>query len=417
MPQMNALHFVVKILSEIASFQSSHLSTVPCRKKEDYWTVRRILADNNGPTRIARALKNVATSIEGSTEQFEFIVKQLHPWFISLQEKLVNSVPKEHVSELVTYFTAVLLEQKTEHPNAGRYIRNILTILLNLQSDADQQKYITDLVRSLDGALEVTSLKIQQTLLILEKLAVRGRCGKIRRSDNGAILGYLIRICLEAKDSELDCEIVKVTLNLFIFLYESSNFLSEHVVVKENVEFIKFLVSASMNEEHRNECHKILTFLFLNDPKNSVWRESIPREDENMPKVLISLLMKVEEDEQASLPEKEDKSGSGGERKERRKTISQHSCHERINEYISLMRHVKPEHDYDWKDRMCLREEENFNINGTKLAYRDSKEIEISCEQDSEIEENYTEQTSKFKIYDRSFKIERQGSKESEHSL
>ena len=70
-------------------------------------------------------------------------------------------------------------------------------------------------------------------------------------------------------------------------------------------------------------------------------------------------------------------------------------------------RHVKPEHDYDWKDRMCLREEENFNINGTKLAYRDSKEIEISCEQDSEIEENYTEQTSKFKIYDRSFKIER----------
>ncbi|KAL5250082.1 hypothetical protein ACHWQZ_G015973 [Mnemiopsis leidyi] len=811
MPKMNALHFVVKILSEIASFQSSHLSTVPCRKKEDYWTARRILADNNGPTRIARALKNVATSIEGSTEQFEFIVKQLHPWFISLQEKLVNSVPKEHVSELATYFTAVLLDQKTEHPNAGRYIRNILTILLNFQTDADQQKYITDLVRSLDGALEVTSLKIQQTLLILEKLAVRGRCGKIRRSDNGAILDHLIRICLEAKESETDREVVKITLNLFIFLYESPDFLSQHAVVKENLEFIKFLVRASMSEVHRNACHKIITFLFLNDPKNSAWRESIPREDENMPKVLISLLMKVEEDEQANLREKKDKSGSGEQRKERRKAISRHSCHEGKNKYMSLImlawfifsylrdtamdlflaleklvenienplawlllifatlplficnyvslrnfysasplsiyvsleghvprlklfkyvfpwrfdsvrhtlfniltllqlhpvittidilchhvqqrgnilasqyqikklgcleamlenipcllikiiqlaaqiergqfkwssamnifeivsifnsvfslsksfldleicgrlvdrgrfqirnlsqkatlffgfftmitsrilmflilearfekqfflfviflhifitfvihllthgaragkdgnyedehfvfirrfdwrllpftlsegflvllrnpveflgvysnynyvrkwwqffsiyslhltevlvinlwfvistslskllgdkimfamsilsmglflssgfifviyffavhpdkketfkfvaenkyqesRHVKPEHDYDWKDRMCLREEENFNINGTKLAYRDSKEIEISCEQDSEIEENYTEQTSKFKIYDRSFKIERQGSKESEHSL
>ena len=336
MPNMNILHFVVRILSEIASFESYYLSNVlwPRKKKKDNWTTRSILADNNGPIRVALALSNVAPSIECDTEPYEFIVKQLHPWFISLRKKLFNSVPKENVSALLQYFSTVLLEQENEHPNAGRYIRNILTILLNFQSDADQQKYISNLVSFLDGALEVTPLKLQESLFILEKLAGRGKCGMIRRADDGVILDRLIRICLSAEDSELDSETIEESLKLLIFLYESPKFLNQHAAMKTE-EFIKFLIKAS--EVHPNTSHKIVTFLFLNDPKNAVLRRNIPREDGNMPQVLISLVIKVEEDEQANSSKKHLSKEERAERKERRKTTSRHSCYEGKSKTLSLL--------------------------------------------------------------------------------
>ena len=337
-PNMNILHFIVKILSEIASSEYCYLSKVlwPRKKKKDYWTTRSILADNNGPIRVALALSNVAPSIECDIEPYEFIVKQLHPWFISLRKKLFNSVPKENVSALLNYFTTVLLEQENEHHNAGRYIRNILTILLNFQSDADQQKYISNLVSFLDGALEVKPLKLQQTLLILVKLAGRGKCGMIRRTDDGAILDHLIRICLSPKDSELDSEIIEESLQLLIFLYESPKFLKQHAAMKTE-EFIKFLIKASDEELHPDASHKIMTYLFLNDPKNAVLRRNIPREDKNMPRVLISLLTKVEEDEQAHSSKKHLSKEEKAEHKERRKTTSRHSCYEGKSKTLSLL--------------------------------------------------------------------------------
>ena len=270
MPEFHVLLYVMKILNQLASYNSPELCRVRFGTNENYIVMGNILADKNGAARIAMALKNAVPSIiiEERINEFEFIVDQLNHWFIFVQRKILCPVAKKDVADLVEYFTNILLIQNTPF-HVGLYVRNILVNLLNFQSNSDQADYVSVLVKELSEPM-ADLVKVRKNLEMLKKLAGRGRCGIIRRSENNAILDHLVRICLSIK--EKDGEIVQICLHLIIMLYESPHYVKEHRILK-TTEFVHFLTGAA--DEFDGDCIKILKFLIFNDPQNDVLKQSV----------------------------------------------------------------------------------------------------------------------------------------------